>query len=70
VGKIVPDKEGVGLLLSDEGREYRKGCFRCDGTGAGKGRQIAACNLDNSLQGRRRAIWVSKNEQLLRRRPA
>ncbi|WP_184245520.1 strawberry notch-like NTP hydrolase domain-containing protein [Novosphingobium chloroacetimidivorans] len=64
-GKFVPAKEGVGLTLSDEGREYRKGYFLGDGTGAGKGRQIAACILDNWLQGRRRAIWVSKNEQLL-----
>jgi hypothetical protein len=36
-----------------------------DGTGAGKGRQIAACILDNWLQGRRRHIWITKNEPLL-----
>src|SRR3546814_12584869 len=35
------------------------------GTGAGKGRQIAACILDSWLQGRRRNIWISKNEALL-----
>src|SRR3546814_17574235 len=44
---------------------YRKGYFLGDGTGAGKGRQVAACILDNWLQGRRRNIWVSKNETLL-----
>ena len=36
-----------------------------DGTGSGKGRQIAACILDSWLQGRRRHIWVTKNEPLL-----
>lgn len=43
----------------------RKGYFLGDGTGAGKGRQIAAIILDNWLQGRRRHIWVSKNAPLL-----
>ena len=64
-GKFVPAKEGVGLTLDEGGREYRKGYFLGDGTGAGKGRQIAACILDHWLQGRRRAIWLTKNEQLL-----
>jgi predicted RNA methylase len=51
----------------DEGmiRAIRKGYFLGDGTGAGKGRQIAAVILDNWLQGRRRHIWVSKNATLL-----
>jgi len=64
-GKFVPEKEGVGLKLDPEGRAYRKGFFLGDGTGAGKGRQIAACILDNRLQGRRRHIFVTKNEPLL-----
>lgn len=64
-GKFVPAKEGVGLTLSEEGRAYRKGYFLGDGTGAGKGRQIAACILDNWIAGRRKAVWVSKNESLL-----
>ncbi|MBE5075097.1 strawberry notch family protein [Erythrobacteraceae bacterium E2-1 Yellow Sea] len=64
-GKFVPAEEGVGLTLSEEGRAHRKGYFLGDGTGAGKGRQIAACILDNWLAGRRQAIWVSKNENLL-----
>ena len=62
---FVPDKEGVGLLLDPEGRSYRKGFFLGDGTGAGKGRQVAATILDNWFQGRRRAIWITKNEPLL-----
>ena len=64
-GNFMPAKEGVGLTLDPRGRVYRKGFFLGDGTGAGKGRQIAACILDNWLQGRRRHIWVSKNEPLL-----
>lgn len=64
-GKFEPNKEGVGLLAAENGRAYRKGYFLGDGTGAGKGRQIAACILDNWLQGRRRNIWISKNEALL-----
>ena len=64
-GKFKPSKEGVGLEEAEDGRAYRKGYFLGDGTGAGKGRQIAACILDNWLQGRRRSIWVSKNEALL-----
>src|SRR3546814_161705 len=64
-GRFTPSKEGVGLEEAQEGRSYRKGYFLGDGTGAGKGRQVAACILDNWLQGRRRNIWVSKNETLL-----
>ncbi|WP_210359005.1 strawberry notch-like NTP hydrolase domain-containing protein [Sphingomonas beigongshangi] len=64
-GRFKPDKEGVGLTLAEDGRVYRKGFFLGDGTGAGKGRQIAACILDNWLQGRRRGIWVTKNAPLL-----
>jgi len=64
-GTFEPDPEGVGLAASPTGRSYRQGYFLGDGTGAGKGRQIAACILDNWLAGRRKAIWVSKNEALL-----
>ena len=64
-GLFVPAEEGVGLQLDEQGRAYRKGYFLGDGTGAGKGRQIAACILDGWLAGRRKAIWISKNESLL-----
>ena len=63
-GMFTCDKEGVGLVLDAAGRQYRKGFFLGDGTGAGKGRQVAAIILDNWLAGRRKAIWVSKNEAL------
>jgi hypothetical protein len=64
-GTFRPDPEGAGLLIDEQGASYRKGFFLGDGTGAGKGRQVAATILDNWLQGRRRAIWISKNEPLL-----
>jgi predicted RNA methylase len=44
---------------------FRRGWFLGDGTGAGKGRQVAGVILDNWLQGRRRAVWISKNETLI-----
>ncbi|WP_019054339.1 strawberry notch-like NTP hydrolase domain-containing protein [Sphingobium xenophagum] len=64
-GKFRPAKEGVGLEEANDGRAYRMGYFLGDGTGAGKGRQVAACILDSWLAGRRRNIWISKNEALL-----
>ncbi len=44
---------------------FRRGWFLGDGTGAGKGRQVAGVLLDNWLKGRRRAVWVSKSDKLL-----
>ena len=44
----------------------RQGFFIGDATGVGKGRQSAAIILDNVLQGRRRALWVSENRSLMR----
>ena len=44
---------------------FRRGWFLGDGTGAGKGRQVAGILLDNWLKGRRRAIWISKSDKLI-----
>ncbi len=44
---------------------FRRGFFLGDGTGCGKGRQIAAVIADNMAQGRTRALWLSKNDALL-----
>ncbi|MEH2008038.1 strawberry notch-like NTP hydrolase domain-containing protein [Nostoc sp.] len=44
---------------------FRRGWFLGDGTGAGKGRQVAGIVLDNWCQGRRKAIWVSKSSALI-----
>lgn len=43
----------------------RRGFFIGDGTGVGKGREIAAIILDNIRQGRKKAIWISYNQGLL-----
>ena len=43
----------------------RKGWMLGDGTGCGKGRQVAALILDQWLQGRRRALWLSQSDKLL-----
>ncbi len=43
----------------------RKGYFIGDGTGVGKGRQIAGIIMDNFMQGRKKAVWLSINAPLL-----
>ena len=43
----------------------RKGFFIGDGTGVGKGRQIAGIIMDNFLQGRKKAVWISEKASLL-----
>lgn len=42
----------------------RKGYFIGDGTGVGKGRQLAGIILDNFNQGRTKAVWVSAKKEL------
>ena len=44
---------------------FRRGFMLGDGTGAGKGRQSAGVILDNWLQGRRKAVWISKSDKLI-----
>ena len=44
---------------------FRRGFMLGDGTGAGKGRQVAGVILDNWLKGRHRALWVSKSDTLI-----
>ena len=43
----------------------RKGYFIGDGTGVGKGVQLASIILDNFNQGRKKAIWVSEKTNLM-----
>ena len=45
--------------------QFRKGWYLGDGPGCGKGRQVAVILLDNWLKGRKKGIWVSKNDKLL-----
>lgn len=64
-GLFKPAEEDLSLAPDQDGRPYRTGFFLGDGTGAGKGRQVAAIILDQWLRGRRKHIWISKTETLL-----
>lgn len=64
-GRFLPVEEGLSLTPDDAGQSYRTGFFLADGTGAGKGRQVASIILDQWLRGRRRHVWISKTETLL-----
>ncbi|RNJ61825.1 MAG: methylase [Porphyrobacter sp. IPPAS B-1204] len=64
-GRFEPEDKGCSLKASAEGQTYRQGYFLGDGTGAGKGRQVASVILDRWVRGDRRHIWISKNEALL-----
>lgn len=44
----------------------RKGYFIGDGTGVGKGREIAAIILDNWNKGRKKAVWISEKSALFK----
>ena len=55
---------GDGEVLSAPVR-FRRGWMLGDGTGAGKGRQVAAIVLDHWLRGRRRALWLSQSDKLV-----
>lgn len=59
------DEAGTDLTMAEDGTAYRQGFFLGDGTGAGKGRQIAGVIRDQWARGRKRHIWLSKNEALL-----
>ena len=50
---------------ADGAVRFRRGWFLGDGTGAGKGRQVAGIILDNWHQGRCRALWLSKSDKLI-----
>ncbi len=64
-GRFLPVQEGLSLTPDDAGQPYRTGFFLADGTGAGKGRQVASIILDQWLRGRCKHVWVSKTETLL-----
>lgn len=56
-GKFLPTAEGQ--------IPSRRGYFIGDGTGVGKGRQIAGIIADNWNQGRKKHVWVSQKQNLL-----
>ncbi|OAN56797.1 MULTISPECIES: strawberry notch-like NTP hydrolase domain-containing protein [Sphingobium] len=64
-GRFLTKDEGLTLTPDEAGSGVRTGFFLGDGTGAGKGRQVAAILLDQWLRGRRKHVWISKSETLL-----
>lgn len=44
----------------------RRGFYVGDGTGVGKGREISGIILDNFNQGRKKAIWISEKNNLMK----
>jgi hypothetical protein len=53
-----PDNEPTAI-------RFRRGYMLGDGTGAGKSRQAAGVILDNWLQGRRKAVGISRSDKLI-----
>ncbi|WDD36726.1 strawberry notch family protein (plasmid) [Nostoc sp. UHCC 0926] len=68
-GSYIVDDSLDNVTVVAQGEEnavkFRRGWFLGDGTGCGKGRQIAGIILDNWCQGRRKAIWISKSAALI-----
>ena len=62
---------GVDAATTEDGEalsaqvRFRRGWMLGDGTGCGKGREVAAVILDNRLRGRGRALWLSASANLL-----
>lgn len=64
-GRFLPNGAGDRLEENAGGHIYRAGFFIGDGTGVGKGREVAACIRDRWNQGHRKAIWISRGTALL-----
>lgn len=60
----IPER-GLELVPNAEGATYRQGFFLGDGTGAGKGRQLASILMDQWLRGSRRHLWISESNALI-----
>lgn len=64
-GRHLPNPAGTLLTPDPTGHVYRLGFMVGDGTGVGKGQQIAACIMDRWCRGQRRAVWISKSSALV-----
>ena len=71
VARVADDDVCEADAVDDDGEalsapvRFRRGWMLGDGTGCGKGRQVAAAVLDQWLRGRRRALWLSQSDKLL-----
>jgi len=63
--RYLPNEAGDQLVEDAAGHVYRQGFFVGDGTGVGKGREAAACLMDQWCRGNRRHVWISLNGPLL-----
>ncbi|MCY4502476.1 MAG: strawberry notch family protein [Alphaproteobacteria bacterium] len=65
----VPEGHPATIADSDETFsdpvQFRRGWMLGDGTGCGKGREVAAIILDNWLNDRTRALWLSESDKLV-----
>ena len=67
---VLSDAQMENIIYAGQAHEQllpdgqRKGYFIGDGTGVGKGRQLSGIIMDNFMQGRDRAIWISENFNL------
>ena len=65
------DEDRDDITLTEDGEtlsapvRFRRGWMLGDGTGCGKGREVAAIILDGWLRGRKRALWLSQSDKLL-----
>ena len=64
-GRYSVPERGLELVPDSEGANYRRGFFLGDGTGAGKGRQLASILMDQWLRGTRRHLWISESNALI-----
>ena len=59
------DRLAVASADEEGAFRLRRGFMLGDGTGCGKGRQVAGVILDNWMNGRRRAVWISRSAALI-----
>ena len=68
-GRFTADETFDRLDVAAEDAEgafrLRRGFMLGDGTGCGKGRQVAGVIMDNWFAGRKRAVWLSKSDKLI-----
>ena len=63
--QVLPRSGPMLSLTRFQDTSLRRGFYLGDGTGVGKGRIIAGIIADNIAQGRTKAVWISKNPDLI-----
>jgi len=65
-GRYALNEEGTDLVPAPDGFRVRQGFASGDGTGVGKGREISSIIFDNFAQGRKKAVWITKSDKLVK----